>query len=126
MKGGIVRLHRIGDICGFVHEKFGRETLSLWNECLQLIFISNRLMNAFLRYLAVVSRFSLQIKNMLSIKLNAHTVGAGGLGFESQVGQIESQCRHRCDVSSELCSPGAKLRRWVTPLVSRFGVIPRV
>ena len=26
--------------------------------------------------------------------------------------------RHRCDVSSELCCPGAKLRRWAPPLVN--------
>ena len=32
--------------------------------------------------------------------------------------------RHRCDVSSELCSPGAKPQRWAPPLVTRFGVIP--
>ena len=34
--------------------------------------------------------------------------------------------RHRCDVSSELCCPGAKPRRWASPLVTRFNVILRV
>ena len=34
--------------------------------------------------------------------------------------------RHRCDVSSELCSPGAKPRRWAPQLVTRFGVLRRV
>ena len=30
--------------------------------------------------------------------------------------------RHRCDVSSELCSSGTKPGRWAPPLVTRFGV----
>ena len=31
---------------------------------------------------------------------------------------------HRCDVSSDLCCPGAKLQRWAEgSLVTRFGVI---
>ena len=34
--------------------------------------------------------------------------------------------RHRRDVSSELCCPGAKQRRWAPLLVTLFGVIPRV
>ena len=34
--------------------------------------------------------------------------------------------RHRCDVSLELCCPGAKSRRWAPPDVTRFGVIPQV
>ena len=29
-------------------------------------------------------------------------------------------------LSLELCFPGTKSRRWIPPLVSRFGVIPRV
>ena len=33
---------------------------------------------------------------------------------------------HCCDVSSELCCPGVKSRRWMSPLVTRFGVVPRV
>ena len=33
---------------------------------------------------------------------------------------------HRSDVSSKLCYPGAKSRRWAPPLVPRFGVIPPV
>ena len=32
---------------------------------------------------------------------------------------------HLCDVSSELCCPGAKFQRW-TPPPTGFGVIPRV
>ena len=54
---------------------------------------------------------------------------AGGLGFKSRAGQIGSvspTARHRCDVPSELCSPGAKPRKWAPALVTRFGVIPRV
>ena len=34
--------------------------------------------------------------------------------------------RHRCDVSSELCCPSAKPRRWAPLLVTRFDVIPQV
>ena len=40
-----------------------------------------------------------------------HAIGAGGLRFDSRAGQISTvspTARHRCDVSSELCSPGAK------------------
>ena len=39
---------------------------------------------------------------------------------------VSPTTRHRCDVSSELCSPGAKPRRWAPQLVTRFGVIQRV
>ena len=56
-------------------------------------------------------------------------IGAGGLGFDSRAGQIDTvspTTRHRCDVSSELCCPGAKPRRWAPQLVTRFGVIRRV
>ena len=69
------------------------------------------------------------LKRLLAQLLSAHAFGAGGLGFKSPVGQIGSAsptARHRCDVSSELCSPGAKPRRWASPLVTRFGVLPRV
>ena len=55
--------------------------------------------------------------------------GAEGLGFDSRAGQMDTvspTTRHRCDVSSELCCPGAKPRRWAPQLVTRFGVIRRV
>ena len=39
---------------------------------------------------------------------------------------VSPTTRHRCDVSSELCCPGAKPRRWAPQLVTRFGVIRRV
>ena len=57
--------------------------------------------------------------------LSAHAINSGGLGFDSRAGQISSvspAVRHRCDVSSELCSSGAKPQRWAPPLVSRFGM----
>ena len=43
-------------------------------------------------------------------------------------GPVKSaQCRQRLAiVSSKLCSPGAKPRRWAPQLVTRFGVIRRV
>ena len=58
-------------------------------------------------------------------------IDAGGLGFNYWASQILIQyrrrlARHRCSVYSELCSPGAKPRRWAPPLVTRLGVISRV
>ena len=53
--------------------------------------------------------------------------GAGGLGFDSrnvQIGHNVTTAGHRCGVSAELCSPGAIEMN--PPLVTRFGVIPRV
>ena len=38
---------------------------------------------------------------------------------------VSPTARHRCDVSSELCCPDAKQRRWTPPLVTRFGAISR-
>ena len=56
-----------------------------------------------------------------------HTViGARSLGFDSRAGQIGRCVVNSCDASSELCCPGAKSRRWVAPLETYFGVIPRV
>ena len=41
----------------------------------------------------------------------------------SNPGSVKSaQSRHRCNVSSELCSPGAKPRRWIPLLVARVGL----
>ena len=59
----------------------------------------------------------------------AHAVGAVGLVFDSrddQIGTMSPTARHRCDVSSELCFPGAKPRRWAPPLLTRCGVILRM
>ena len=39
---------------------------------------------------------------------------------------VSSTARHRWDDFSELCCSGAKPRRWVPSLVTRFGVIKRV
>ena len=58
-----------------------------------------------------------------------NAIGTGGLGFESwagQIGTVSPAARHLFGVSSELGCPGAKPRRWAPPLVTRFGVIPRV
>ena len=57
--------------------------------------------------------------------LSAQAIGAGGLEFNSgagQIGAVSPTACHRCDVSSELCSPGAKPRRRAPLLVTRFGV----
>ena len=54
-----------------------------------------------------------------------HAIGAAGLG--SNPGSVKLvRCRHRCDASSELCCPGAKARRWASPLVARFGCFDHV
>ena len=34
--------------------------------------------------------------------------------------------RYRCDVSSELCCPSAKSRRWIPLLITRCAVVARV
>ena len=39
---------------------------------------------------------------------------------------VSPTARHRCDVSLEMCCPGAKSRRWASPLVTAFGVLSRV
>ena len=55
--------------------------------------------------------------------------GGGGLGSipgAGQIGTLSPTARHRCDVSLDLCCPGAMPRRWIPLLVTRFGVIPRV
>ena len=47
-------------------------------------------------------------------------IGVGDHGFDiwiGQIGTVSPSARHRCDVSFELCCPGAKLRRWAPPLV---------
>ena len=70
-----------------------------------------------------------KINRPLAQLLSAHAIGARGQGFKSRVGlvgTVSRTARHRCDVLSELCSPGAKPRRWTTTLVTRFGVIPRI
>ena len=52
-------------------------------------------------------------------------IGAEGVG--SIPGPVKSDtvslpARHRCDVSSELCCRGARMRRWA-PLATRFSVL---
>ena len=49
------------------------------------------------------------------------------MGFDfrtGQIGTVSPTVCHRCDVSSELCSPGAKPRRWAPPLVTLFDFAP--
>ena len=53
----------------------------------------------------------------------AHAIVSGGVGFDSravQISTVSPTARHRCDVSSELCYPGAKQRKWAPPLVTRY------
>ena len=56
---------------------------------------------------------------LVNIVVNDIAIGAGGLG--SIPGTMKSDtvsptARHRCDVSSELCCPGANPRKWTTLL----------
>ena len=48
-------------------------------------------------------------------------VGVGGRGIDSLASQTKvlPMTHPRCNVSSELCCPGTKPRRWAPPLVSR-------
>ena len=39
---------------------------------------------------------------------------------------VSPTARHHCDVFFELCCPGTMQQRWASPLITRFGVIPRV
>ena len=53
-------------------------------------------------------------------------IGAEGLRFYSRACQ-SGHCRQwLATAATFLCCPGAKSRRWAPPLVTRFGVMPRV
>ena len=53
--------------------------------------------------------------------------GRSGVRFRAdQIVTVSPTACYRCDVCSELCSPGAAPRRWAPPLVTRLGVIWRV
>ena len=61
----------------------------------------------------------------VNLVASARIIRAGGLGFDSRAGQIGTvspPARPRCDVSSELCCPGAMPRRWIPSIVTRFDV----
>ena len=65
-----------------------------------------------------ISWFSLEVFSV--IKRTKHALDAGNLEFEPRAGQISTvspMARHRCDVSSGLCSLGAMPRNWAPPLV---------
>ena len=79
---------------------------------------------------AVIEKEISFINRPLAQLLSTQAIGAAGLRLDSRVGQIDTMsptARHRCDVSSKLCGPsGAKSRRWIPLLVTRFGVLTRV
>ena len=62
--------------------------------------------------------------NPAGIVVQDIATGAEGLEFDFRAGPIGHSGANRCDVSSELCCPGAKSRR-LAPLF-RFGVTLRV
>ena len=66
---------------------------------------------------------------VVSLVINHIAIGTEVLGMIP--GPVKSNtmsptARRRCDVSSELCCPGAKPQRWAPILISLFGVIPQV
>ena len=81
------------------------------------------------KVISVSSAISIFVVVHLVHLLSAYVIGAGDLGFKFRVGRIgraSPMARYRCDVLLELCSLGAKPRRWAPQLVTRFGVILRV
>ena len=80
-----------------------------------------------------VSRSGLYLHAVSANRCSAsRLIAAEDLGFDFRICQIEHsvangchEC-HCCDVSSDLCCPDAKPRRWILPLVTRFGIISRV
>ena len=57
------------------------------------------------------------------------TIGARGLGFDSQAGQIGHSVANGSppfDISSERCCPSARSRIWAPQFVTQFGIIPQV
>ena len=64
-------------------------------------------------------------------RIGAKNIAIGAANLDSIPGQVKSvivllTARHHCDVSSELCCPVAKPRRWTTPLVTHFGLVPQI
>ena len=91
---------------------------------------SNRSFHAHIKLLCVdtENKSSLYSRWPLAQLLSAR-YRCGRFGIDSRAGQIGTVSRtacHRCDVSSELCCPGAKPRRWAPQLVTRFSVIWQV
>ena len=65
--------------------------------------------------------------NFVDLVVKDIVVAARGLGFNFRPVKSGSDAVvHHCDVSSELCCPDGKPRRWAPPLVARFGVIARL
>ena len=66
----------------------------------------------------------------VGIVIKGYAIGAGGRGFDFRVCQFEHRVspmtRHPSNVFSDVCCPRARLQRFAPPLVTRFGVIPRV
>ena len=71
-------------------------------------------------------KFTLDVKQISVVVLDIATGAGDSIPEPVKSATVSPIARHRCDVSSELCCPGAKPRRWIPPLVTRFGVIPRV
>ena len=83
------------------------------------------------RYVLIPSEEKIRLWRKVSVFFCIVTFHVIGKSLGSILRPVKSDTvlpttRHRCDVSSELCCPVAKPRRWAPPLVTRFGVIPRV
>ena len=72
-----------------------------------------------------ISLYLLNMLTIVKILLLVRKVG-GLIPGPVKLDTVSPTARHRCDVSSELCCPGAKPQRWAPLFVIRLGVIPRV
>ena len=67
----------------------------------------------------------IKLKYPLMTSPTVRKISGSILGLVKSDGGLPA-ARHRGDVSSNLCCPGAMRWRWTPPLVTRLGVIPRV
>ena len=58
-----------------------------------------------------------------SLVVKDNVIDKVGRRFDSGVGPTAHHC---WDISSEMCHPRVKPRKWILPLVTRFGGMPRV
>ena len=71
-------------------------------------------------------KWQMQFCGPVGVVVKGIAIGAEGPGFRSRAGQIGTMsltARHRCNVSLELCCPGAKPRRRAPPLVIAYALV---
>ena len=74
----------------------------------------------------LLSRYCFRSDWRVSSVAKAIAIDAVGLRFDSRTGQIGQYSQRLAAVAAFLCCSCAKPRRWALPLVTRFGVIPRL